>query len=286
MLARESSVANQAKILNTRTALLRRITNWRRIQNAYMPGVQQRIASLNAPTQPPTDTSATQPSPNNVATPSASSLRLIENTCIYLPSDLLKLDREDKRLDPADATALAERKERAARRDACVRSMATGLVDSEIRLRKAQCSDAIEALRTKLLMRTRLIQYKRINVRNQGRTTRTRHALASVQRKIHLLAAKYTAARDALKSLVGTHDDWVIAYERLYPPLLKEDIRGIEDDDPVTAQKKKRMRKDGPVPAEGRRKTSWIWKGASNTDSDEMNASEPRLFSVSRNTSH
>lgn len=231
-----------------------------------MPSIQQRLVT----SAPPQGAAAAAPSSNT------SDIRLVENTCLFLPSDLLKDARDERRPESTDVETIEELAVRAERRDSYKRAMADGLADAELRLRKAQCSDAIEALRTKLFTRTRLIQYKRLNVRNQGPNTRARDALAGVQRKIELIAAKYNAARDALRSLVGKHDVWVIEYDRRYPRLRKEDIRGLEDEATGKARKKKMMR--GAVIGEGMRKASWIWRGAASTDSDDMNASECRFY--------
>lgn len=243
-----------------------------------MPGIQQRLAAVHpatgaqaVATAAPT-TATLPPATDPVDESSDPARRLIENSCLYLPSDLLKLDRDNGPVDLSKPEEVAASQARADRWNASVRAIAPGLVDAEVRLRKAQCTDSIDALRTKIYMRSRLLQYKRLNARHQGATTRARDALSSVDKKIQLLAAKYNAARDALMSLVGRNADWEGTYSRRYLPLRKEDIRALEDDDPATARKKKKMRKEGP--AEGRRLVSWIWRGIGAADSDDMNTSK------------
>ena len=55
-----------------------------------------------------------------------------------------------------------------------------GLVDTEVKLRMAQCRDALEEIRVMIHVRMRLIQYKKYEVRHVGRAVRQRGVAALV----------------------------------------------------------------------------------------------------------
>ena len=96
-------------------------------------------------------------------------------------------------------------------------------------------------------------------------------------------ADKYRMAREALKSLVGSHATWVEDYADEFQELLHEDIRAFDADDPDTVRKKKKMRKTKEKQiAEGSRKTSWIWHGTGESDSEGITAgTRPRYSGLS-----
>lgn len=96
---------------------------------------------------------------------------------MYLPSDVLRLarqEREDK--SPIAAT------ERTSKWAVLSKGCVEGLIDAESKLCIAQCHSALDDLRTKLHMRIRLRNYKRINVRNQRPNLRANEALSSIER--------------------------------------------------------------------------------------------------------
>ena len=261
-LSRKESLSNQSKIMNTRSALLRRVNNWRKVQAVYMPNVQQRLA----------DSSADSP---DISPETAARQLLVEATCLYLPSDLLSPERETAPVDKNNPEDVAHAVARDHRRALLLRAITPELDTTEQRLREAQCTDALQGLRTRIYMRTRLLQYKRLNVRHQAPNVRARDALTSVEEKIELLAAKYRRAREALQSLVGTAAQWEQHYGNRFLALRKEDIRALEDDDPATQRKKKKMRRKGKEPvAEGSRLISWIWRGADAGSMSDLDASK------------
>lgn len=227
-----------------------------------MPSVQSHLAGA------PNDRDANSSSGNVPGSSTAN--RLVENSCLFLPSNVLKRERE-RALDGGKPEDPAQQEARAKRWQALRRSMAPGIDQAEFRLREAQCNDALDNLRTKLYMRTRLYQYKKLNVRHQGPNTRANDALLAIQNKINLSAAKYRSARDAMMSLVGTQAAWEEKYAGTYLPLTTDDVRGLEDDDPATARRKKKQRKG---PAEGRKLVSWIWRGAANTADGNVHESK------------
>ena len=191
---------------------------------------------------------------------------LAENMLLYLPSDVLRLARQDR-----EAESPATAAERTARRDTLQRGFAEGLVEAESKLRLAQCHSGLDDLRTKLHMRTQLRNYKKINVRNQRPNLRANEALSSIERRIRRAAGKYRTAREALESLAGTFEAWDLGYAAQLRELKDEDIRSLDADDPDTVRKKKKMKKGKKV-AEGSKKVSWIWRGADTND--ELNPGE------------
>ncbi|THH17478.1 hypothetical protein EUX98_g9123 [Antrodiella citrinella] len=135
-----------------------------------------------------------------------------------------------------------------------------GLADAEEKLREAQCFDALDKLRTKIFVRSRLVMYKKNNVRHQGPNTRAQTVLNRHQDKITRLVAKYREARAALLALRGAG-----SWEEELQVLRDSDIRGMSDDDEKTARKRKKQKKG---PAQGSRTISWIWRSTA-TDGDD-----------------
>lgn len=205
--ARERS-SNTAKIFESRTALSRRLARYREIQAIYMPSAPRLLAAMSEEIDD-----------------GKSPVQLAEHAPLLLPSEVLSVERDDGTVGDMDA--------RNTRRQVLVAGFAVGLVDAEMRLRRAQCHSALDDLRTKLAMRTRYRQYKRVNVRHQAPNIKANEALANIERRIHKAAAKYRAAREALRSLVETHAVWIAEYDRQYPPLKDEDVRALDADDPA-----------------------------------------------------
>ena len=267
--------SNATKIFETRTALMRRIARFREIQSVYMPIVVRMLVTTSAP---PTDVPPSTPSAATITlstpyvpspappphTPSSSAkakANLAENVCLLLPSDVLK----------TATSTLDDSQDSRTQRNTLLAGFSPGLVDMELRLRRAQCGDALDDLRTKLYMRTRFRQYKKINVRNQTRNMKANQALGNIERRIQRAADKYRAAREALAALVEDSDEWSANYAPYYLVLKPEDIRAFDADDPDTAQKKKKMKKGKKI-AEGSRKVSWIWRGTADVENDGLNA--------------
>ena len=260
--ARQDTGPNSTKTFESRTTLGRQIARFREIQAVYMPVVPRL---LSAASQAVEDKHATL------------QYMLAENVALWMPSDMLKtehdsLEGEDNATTPVpDGSGAAFDDDRVGRRQVLLSGFAPGLVDAELRLRRAQCHSAIEDLRTKLHMRTRFYGYKKLNVRHQGPNTKANEALSNIGRRIQRAANKYRAARDALKSLVGTHADWVAEYHSQFPALKDSDIHALGADDPDTARRKKKMRKGKKI-AQGSVKVSWIWRGADGDGDDGLSA--------------
>ncbi|KAI9069790.1 hypothetical protein FKP32DRAFT_1559042 [Trametes sanguinea] len=139
------------------------------------------------------------------------------------------------------------------------------LLEMEIRLREAQCRDALQDLRNKLHTIQQLYNYKKLNVRNQGPNTRARTSISQQDTRKDRAVRKYRRARRALFALRGPGD-----WEKELQVLEDHDVRALEDDDPRMVAKRKRKRDDQVGPAEGRRKLSWIWQAAGSQDSEGM----------------
>lgn len=278
--------------------LMRRISRFREIQAIYMPIVPRRLAGTESENGVPPEnipssstglstsgltdsehppTSPAWPSPVTLALPQPSdksSVELAENAPLLLPSAILKAARDDGPSNNPDEAAQRQR-----RRAKLREGFAVGLDALELQLRAAQCADSLEDIRTKLYMRTRLRQYKRVNVRNQHRNSRANDALSGVETRLQRAVDKYRVARDTLMSLVGTYEDWRDGYAAKYRELRPEDVRAFDADDPETARKKKRMRKAPEKQiAEGSRKTSWIWHGSGESDSEGITAGTPLSY--------
>ena len=195
-----------------------------------------------------------------------------------MPSDVLKAER-DSLEDEDTATAPVPNGSgavlddgHAGRRQVLVSGFAPGLVDAELQLQRAQCYSSIEDLRTKLHMRTRFYSYKKLNVRHQGPNTKANEALSSIGRRIQCTADKYRAARNALRSLIGSRADWIAEYHSQIPVLKDTDIRALGADDLETVCRKRKMKKGKKI-AEGSVKVSWIWRGADGDGDDGLSAS-------------
>ncbi len=133
----------------------------------------------------------------------------------------------------------------------------TRLQEIEARLREAQCRDALQDLRNKLHSLAHLYKYKKTSVRHQGANTRA-HASLNKQEDRKLRAAeRYRRARRAKLALSGSG-----TWENELRPLLDDDIRHMSDDDPGLLSKKRKRDQGKPGLGEGRKKVSWIWKGA------------------------
>ncbi|GJF00552.1 CxC2 domain-containing protein [Phanerochaete sordida] len=307
---RESKTTTGAtKTFESRTTLTRRITRFREIQAVYMPIVPSLLADASEIRS--TESGVAEAGGDATAPPKAKeTVQLAEHMPLLLPSGVLKTERDPlptpQISQPAAVTTdadvgttsasvsgqstpvaresppphipelgpeTAQFEERARRRSRLLESLAPDLVASEARLRQAQCSDALEDLRTKLHIRSRFRQYKRLNVRNQHRNQRANDTLVKIETRLQFAADKYRAARDALRSLVGDAATWQAQYASDYPDLRHDDVRPFDEDDADTKTRKQKMRKTKKKQiAEGSRKVSWIWRGAGSTDGEGISA--------------
>lgn len=131
------------------------------------------------------------------------------------------------------------------------------LQEMEARLRESQARDALQDLRNQLHIINHLYRYKQNNVRHQGANTRVRTDLATQDDRKNRAVEKYRRARRAKLALSGPGP-----WEAELRPLEDQDVRGLQEENPIEAAKRKRKRGQQPGPAEGHRTLSWIWLGS------------------------
>lgn len=163
------------------------------------------------------------------------------------------------------------------------------LCQMEWDLRFAQANDALDELRDGLRLRSYLYIDKDRFQRGQRRNTRSRGVIDRTEVKIRAAAAKYRAAREALKGLTVRLS--YVGWDQTFPVLLATDIRGLSDAEESRAANEsgtsavtgggthsnggrgrgrgrggsRRARGNsrstvaGARPSEGRRTLSWIW---------------------------
>ena len=162
----------------------------------------------------------------------------------------------------------------------------------EERLRRAQCFDALHSLRHTLRVKTRMLHFKRKNIRGQRDGVRSRTVINRVHVKAHQSATKYRTARIALVSPAGGG-----AWEEQLRVLEDSDVRSyvdpaqvvegpgrrgtIEEDAEVQQDSAENSNEDGTqlnflserLPRHGtgetRKELSWIWRTTA-VDIDDM----------------
>jgi hypothetical protein len=81
------------------------------------------------------------------------------------------------------------------------------LADAERGLRKGQASDALDKIRTSILIWNLHFEFKKVEVHGQERNTRAQHVLKTLRKDIITAADTYRRARDALLRLGMDEDD-------------------------------------------------------------------------------
>ncbi|KAJ7576761.1 hypothetical protein C8J56DRAFT_1061475 [Mycena floridula] len=187
---------------------------------------------------------------------------------VYMPAtvqmlvDLAKKTSINGAAVPAERTVLLLPSEvpRVQRRSG---AMMAGLNDMEMRLRHAQCQDALAGLRNQLLIKSRLLTYKIYNARHQGATTRSRGLVDRNEVKVSAHARRYQAVWQALASLADGGSEKV-QWKKLEPG----DIKVMQEVEETVKERKKRKRKgkktkenENPTEkvSEGHQVLSWIW---------------------------
>ncbi|KAK7015175.1 hypothetical protein VNI00_019169 [Paramarasmius palmivorus] len=94
----------------------------------------------------------------------------------------------------------------------------------ELRLREAQCSEALDELRNQLLITSRLRTYKSAQARHQGRLRRSSKLIQLNESKCRLHASRYQNAWEAIRKLRGG-DPAAVSWRKLG----SKDIRCMED---------------------------------------------------------
>ncbi|KAJ7080557.1 hypothetical protein C8R43DRAFT_909917, partial [Mycena crocata] len=186
---------------------------------------------------------------------------------IYMPGAIRAVKREDERRDtdaePPKAEAVklwmpSEFEEEEERGEACQ----SGLGDMEAKLREAQCSDALLAIRSRLHTKHHLIGFCDQFIMGQNDTTKARKLIDVVGDRVNASEKKYTRARGALSVLKGKD------HTPHFKVLKREDLTldGELGDKEVAARKKlalagvgKRNRLPRHLEGSTRKTLSWIW---------------------------
>ncbi|KAJ7585546.1 hypothetical protein C8J56DRAFT_1052852 [Mycena floridula] len=187
----------------------------------------------------------------------------------YMPEAIRAITKEE---DQRDATAVPPQAEdiklwlpsdmpSTTRSRGCVK----GLVEMEVKLRVAQCSDCLESIRNRLHAKRHFITYRNTHVVSQRDGMRARGMIDTVGDRVTFYTTKYRAVRAALMCLVAQEE---------YPqfrPLADADIKlDVEVMSDAEATKKlalqgssrvrihEELRKEGAADRRPRH-MSWIW---------------------------
>jgi hypothetical protein len=140
------------------------------------------------------------------------------------------------------------------------------LLKYELKLREAQCYEALDELRDHLRLRTHMYKYKNKNIVGQRANTRCQNMIHSVQEKVNASATKYRTARAALMKL-SSHSLDDEGWRARLLTLDEEDIRPLKEGE------------EGE--SEGTRTLSWIWKVVGvggDSDNEGLQEGEYRRF--------
>ncbi|KAJ7132913.1 hypothetical protein C8R43DRAFT_1133457 [Mycena crocata] len=163
-----------------------------------------------------------------------------------------------------------------ARNRACTK----GLGDREVKLRVAQCTNALDAIRSRLYTKRHLLLHN--NGVGQRYATRANTLFAEVQERIEAIAEKYRRARQALLALKGLE---YCATE--FPELLPADLV-LEEEHEKDAKARQKLamiglskgrHRNAPTFSKKKSKTprrmmSWIWTARGAPDEDDVGLHE------------
>jgi hypothetical protein len=151
------------------------------------------------------------------------------------------------------------------RRRACRK----GVADVEAKLRRAQCVDALDVLRSRLHAQTHLITWRNANSVGQRAATRSATLISRVGDRIDRVAGKYRRAREAVIALKG--QNFAPEFKVLEPSDLNTNV---EEESDALARKKlsklgssKRARNE---PSNKPKKFSWIWTVGGGPGEDDV----------------
>lgn len=152
-----------------------------------------------------------------------------------------------------------------------------GLHDTELKLRVAQTSDALEQVMQQLCIHSGFIHYKIKHVSGPGQkaNTRARSVLLRLMDKVNRCAKRYMASYAALEILDPTGD-----WRDYFRPLLTSDLKGPNGrslDDAIVG-----MSKRSKHTGEGHRELSWIWRvRRKHSNTEDLTSAESRVISES-----
>lgn len=156
------------------------------------------------------------------------------------------------------------------------------LFQTEARLRRAQCHDALELVRGRLLCKRHLVMHRNLHVTGQRESTRSSTLIASISEKLAECVAKYRHCRQALVQLVGEdkcgnyrvlNDDHVAVYA-----VSESDARAVKQLGVLggrgsrkggeASRRETYVRREDPTDSRYS-KTSWIWTADGVREDDE-----------------
>ncbi|KAF9042630.1 hypothetical protein BDZ89DRAFT_944067 [Hymenopellis radicata] len=195
---------------------------------------------------------------------------------VYMPGvdGILKED-EHKRRETQSSAPLAEDVKlylpsqcagRLRRRSKCPKR----LINQEATLRKGQCSEALDRLRSRLIAKRYLTNFRNAHHVGQKDTTRSSKLLSSMSAKVQQATRKYRVARAALADLTGEascgafrvlHDSDVKVYQTA-----ESDAEAVKK---LGRLDRRDSRRTVHVAGETRATMSWIWTASGGPDAEE-----------------
>ncbi|KAJ7102966.1 hypothetical protein C8R43DRAFT_1141089 [Mycena crocata] len=203
---------------------------------------------------------------------------------VYTPGAARNMAAEDERREGDAPAPLAEHVRLWMPSELPADGCHGNLPGMEAKLRLAQCTDALSAIRTRLHAKRHLIAFRDENVRGQVRSTRARSLIDQVGSRVDALFHKYVDARKALTSLKGaTFAPHLRILEKSHLILEGEDSQDNSDAARSDRAARKKLGRIGAGKA-GRplrvaastsgRAFSWIWTAAGVMDDAEADQHE------------
>ncbi|KAF7983646.1 hypothetical protein HWV62_20596 [Athelia sp. TMB] len=163
------------------------------------------------------------------------------------------------------------------------------LPQMELRLRIAQCEEALAAIRSYLHAKKHLVYRRNKNTTGQNKSTRARTIIGRVGDRITGQQRKYTRAREALMALGGLEE-----HAHRFQVLLKEHLTlDAEELSPDYESSRRMNRAGGGGPRAPKVRTGestqilpWIWVGGSTPESGGLHDSVRREYLKARARKH
>jgi hypothetical protein len=228
----KQTLLQKTSIVERRTILLKRIQRFRKIQQVYMPGFEPRD---NAHFE-------------RIASPNSLRSVHVEDTKLFLPSDLFKADR--RKYCPGGLAAMGDR------------------------LRHVEATDSLENLQHHLRTRSFTNQFKVANITGQIHNTHAWETQHRIDDRVRAADLQYRRARNALLKLRGNgpwedslkvleQSDVRALNERELTAQEKEDVRRVRERIGLVVEadvaNQERVAATAAAVGEGQRRPSWIW---------------------------
>ncbi|KAK7007313.1 CxC2 domain-containing protein [Favolaschia claudopus] len=150
----------------------------------------------------------------------------------------------------------------------------TAAVNCEVKLRGAQCSDALDQLRSRLHTSSYLISFRNSQSTGQKHTTRSATLIARIGDRVRRSASKYRDARQALTVLKGAEyapEFQILLDEHLTASL---EVEGDEASRRKLARLGSSRRAANEPSAQAKKGLSWIWVAGGGPGDDEAELQE------------